>query len=75
MNKEEQIIESISNFLGIDHKKINKFCNLTSDLGLKENKKADLIWQIEAEYGKNIRKSTSSSFQTIGDLIEYIEKY
>lgn len=71
----KEIIELISNILEIDKSELNENTNLTSDLDIESLDLVDLIAAFEKKYNLIIPDNDIKNFQTIKDIIEYLENH
>ncbi len=71
---EEKVINIISNVCEIDKKDIKSDSNLVNDLGLESLDVVDLVVAFEKEFNIKIDDKDIKQFQTIKDIVNYLEK-
>lgn len=69
-----EVIKIISDIAEIPIKKINLDSNLMSDLELSSLDLVTLISEFEEKYNVTVNDNDIKNLQTVGDIIEYIEK-
>ncbi len=69
----DEIINLIANVLQIPKEKIQEKTNLIKDLELESLDIVDLIGAFEEKYGIEILDQDIKKFQTVADIIKYIE--
>ncbi len=62
----------ISVHLGVDEAEINEESHLQGDLNADPLSIADLIVNLEKEFDIRIPQETSTKFQTVGDILNFI---
>lgn len=70
----EQIKKIICNFVEIDPDEITEKSILRTEIGLNSLDCVSLAQELEAEYGASIPNKAITSFKTVGDIIDYVEK-
>ena len=70
----EKVREIIANQLNVDAATITLETHLVDDLGADSLDAVDLIMAIEDEYGIEIPDEDAEKFQTVGDLVRYVEE-
>lgn len=68
----DKVVEIISDQLGIDKDNITSETNLVDDLGADSLDIVSLIMAMEEEFGLEFPEDEADSFQTVGDVVEYI---
>lgn len=69
----ETLKEIITMYADIDPDKINENSSLRSDLGLNSLVLMNMIVEVEDHYDIEIPEEDIMNFDTIGDVIEYLE--
>ena len=70
----EQFRKIITDYVEIDPMTITEETSLRSDLGVNSYELMNLIVTVEDTFGVEIPDREFVTFQTVGDLIAYIEK-
>ena len=70
---EERIIEIISQYSGLDKEDITLDSDIIQDLELSSFDVTELACELEDEFGLEVPDRKISSFQTVRDVVEYIE--
>lgn len=70
----EETISLIASVLEIPKEKITEKTNLINDLELESLDLVDLVAAFEEKYNIEILDKDIKSLQTVGDIINYIEK-
>ncbi len=70
----EETISLIASILEIPKEKITEKTNLINDLELESLDLVDLVAAFEEKYNIEILDKDIKSLQTVGDIINYIEK-
>lgn len=70
----KEIINLISEVLEINEEKISENTNLVTDLDVESLDLVDLIAAFEKKYNFEIPDKDIKNLQTVGDIINYIEK-
>ena len=70
-----KVINLIAETLDVDKEKLNEKTNLVEDLDVESLDLVDLVGAFEEEFGVEIQDKDIKSLQTVGDIIEYIEKH
>ena len=68
----KEVIDTISETLGIDKKEIKKDTNLAKDLNLDSLDLVDLVAAFEKKYKCEIPDKDVKQFQTVQDIVDYI---
>ena len=71
---EEKVINIISSVCEIDKKDIKLDSNLVNDLELESLDVVDLVVAFEKEFNIKIDDKDIKQFQTVEDIVEYLEK-
>ncbi len=70
----DEVKEIIISELNCDANKVTPECNLKDDLGADSIDAVSIIMDIEDKYGISIDEDTARSFQTVADLVAFIDK-
>lgn len=60
--------------LQVKEELITKEAVLSQDLNINSIELADLVYQFEEKFGISVEDEDASSFITVGDVVEYLEK-
>lgn len=71
---EERVINIISSVCEIDKKDIKLDSNLVNDLELESLDVVDLVVAFEKEFSIKIDDKDIKQFQTVEDIVKYLEK-
>lgn len=71
----EKVINILSEYTDFPVEKMNKNTELENDMGLNSLDVINLIVTFEDEFGIEIPDRIISSFHTIGDISDYLEKH
>lgn len=69
----DKIINIISNYQGIEKEKITLQSDLIKDLGLSSFDITELVCAFEDEFGLEIPDRKIRTFQTVEDIVKFIE--
>lgn len=69
-----KVVELIANQLPVKKEDIRRESNLTSDLGADSANVMILIMDIEQEFDVEVDDSMLEKIQTVGDIVDYLEK-
>lgn len=69
----DEVKEIISSELNCDKNKITPECNLKEDLGADSIDAVSIIMDIEDKYGVSIDEDTARGFNTVQDLVSFID--
>ena len=71
------VFEKVKSFvveqLGVDPDKVEMDTNLMKDLEADSLDAVEIILAVEDEYGLDIPDETAEKFETVRDLVEYVE--
>lgn len=67
---EERIVECIARQLGVRPENVESGSSIVDDLGADSLDFAELIMEVESEFGISINEGDAENIETIGDLIE-----
>lgn len=70
-----KVINLIAETLDVDKGKLNEKTNLVEDLDVESLDLVDLVGAFEEEFGVVIQDKDIKGLQTVGDIVEYIEKH
>ncbi len=70
----EKVQDIIVDGLGIEKEKITMESSLSDDLGADSLDAVELIMAIEEEFDISIEDEDAQTLQTVGQIVEYIEK-
>ena len=70
----EKVQDIVAEGLGIDKATITMESDLSNDLGADSLDAVELIMAIEEEFDINIEDEDAQALQTVGQIVEYIEK-
>ena len=70
----DEIKDIIINQLQVDESEVTMDTNLMKDLSADSLDAVEIIMAIEEEYGIEIPDEDAETFQTVGDLVRYVEE-
>ena len=71
----EKIKKIISEQLEVDQSIITDGASITGDLGADSLDTVELVMEFEKEFGIQVADEEAEKFQTVGDVINYIEAH
>lgn len=71
----ERVIDILSEFTLLEREKIAKDSGLVNDLGLNSLDVINVVVAFEEEFDIEIPDSKIKELVTVGDIVEYLEKY
>jgi acyl carrier protein len=71
----EKIREIIVEQLGVDESMVTMETNLMKDLEADSLDAVEIIMAIEEEYGIEVPDENAEKFQTVADLVKYVEAH
>ncbi|MGI6177448.1 MAG: acyl carrier protein [Eubacterium sp.] len=71
----EKIREIIVEQLGVDESMVTMETNLMKDLEADSLDAVEIIMAIEEEYGIEVPDEDAEKFQTVADLVKYVENH
>ena len=71
---EQRVIQIVVNQLGVPAEKVTRSAGFTADLGADSLDTVELIMALEEEFGQEVPETDAEKLQTVGDVIDYIEK-
>ena len=60
--------------LGVDESEVTMAASFSNDLGADSLDTVELIMELEKEFGISIPEDQSANFDTVGSVVEFIEK-
>ena len=69
----EKLKELLVEELQIDEKDITLDAELSKDLNINSIEQADLVMMCEEKFGIEISEDDSNDFNTVGDVVNYLE--
>ena len=70
---ESRVIKCVMDELDEQKAEVNAGSNLVNDLGMDSLDRIELAMKIEAEFDLEINDESFDSFQTVGDIITFID--
>ena len=70
----EKVCEILAEFTKVEMHKITPEMKIMRDLGMSSCDILDAVIRFEEEFGIAVANSMISTFLTVGDVVEYIEK-
>lgn len=70
----DEIKDIIIEQLQVDESEVTMDTNLMKDLSADSLDAVEIIMAIEEEYGMEIPDEDAETFQTVGDLVRYVEE-
>ena len=70
----EKIVDKLSEYLQVDKSRITMDTNIRTDLGADSLTVVELLSALEQEYGITIPDDVVESLETVGSLVDYLEK-
>ena len=70
----DEIKDIIIEQLQVDESEVTMDTNLMKDLSADSLDAVEIIMPIEEEYGMEIPDEDAETFQTVGDLVRYVEE-
>lgn len=71
----ERVIDIVAEQLGVEKDKITPETSFVNDLGADSLDTVELVMELEEEFDINIPDDAAEKIQTVGQAIEFIEKY
>lgn len=71
---EEQVINIVSEQLGVEKKNIKRESNFVNDLGADSLDTVELVMELEDEFEIKIPEDAAEKIQTVGQAIDHIEE-
>ncbi len=70
---QEKVVKIIVNKLGVKESEVTPEATFTGDLGADSLDTVELVMEFEKEFGIQVADEDAEKFQTVGDVINYIE--
>ncbi len=70
----EKIVDKLSEYLKVDKSKITMDTNIKTDLNADSLTVVELLFELEQEYNITIPDDVMESLETVGGLVDYLEK-
>lgn len=71
---EEQVINIVSEQLGVEKKNIKRESHFVNDLGADSLDTVELVMELEDEFETKIPEEEAEKIQTVGEAVDFIEK-
>lgn len=71
---QERVIDIVAEQLGVNKEQITPETSFVNDLGADSLDTVELVMELEEEFDINIPDDAADKIQTVGQVIEYIEK-
>ena len=68
------IVDKLSEYLKVDKSKITMDTNIKTDLNADSLTVVELLFELEQEYNITIPDDVMESLETVGGLVDYLEK-
>ena len=70
---QEKVVKIIVDKLGVKESEVTPEATFTGDLGADSLDTVELVMEFEKEFGVQVEDEAAEKFQTVGDVISYIE--
>ena len=70
---QEKVVKSIVDKLGVKESEVTPEATFTGDLGADSLDTVELVMEFEKAFGVQVADEDAEKFQTVGDVINYIE--
>ena len=70
----ERVIDIVADQMGVEKEKVSTATHFVNDLGADSLDIVELVMELEEEFDINIPDDAAERTQTVGQVIEYIEK-
>ena len=70
---QEKVVKIIVDKLGVKESEVTPEATFTGDLGADSLDTVELVMEFEKEFGVQVEDDAAVKFQTVGDVISYIE--
>ena len=70
---QEKVVKIIVDKLGVKESEVTPEATFTGDLGADSLDTVELVMEFEKEFGIQVADEEAEKFQTVGDVITYIE--
>ena len=72
---QEKVVKIIVDKLSVPASEVTPEATLTGDLGADSLDTVELVMEFEKEFGIQVADEEAEKFQTVGDVINYIEAH
>ena len=72
---QEKVVKVIVDKLGINEESVTPEATLVGDLGADSLDTVEISMALEAEFGLDKLEEEAEKFQTVGDIVAYIEEH
>ncbi|MBR4968850.1 MAG: acyl carrier protein [Alistipes sp.] len=70
---QEKVVKIIVDKLGVKESEVTLDATFTGDLGADSLDTVELVMEFEKEFGVQVEDEAAEKFQTVGDVVAYIE--
>ncbi len=74
-NIQERVVKIIVDKLSVKESEVTPEATFTGDLGADSLDTVELVMDFEKEFGIQVADEDAEKFQTVGDVINYIEEH
>ncbi len=72
---QEKVVKIIVDKLGVKESEVTPEATFTGDLGADSLDTVELVMEFEKAFGIQVEDEAAEKFQTVGDVIAYIEEH
>ena len=72
---QEKVVKIIVDKLGVKESEVTPEATFTGDLGADSLDTVELVMEFEKEFGVQVEDEAAEKFQTVGDVVAYIEEH
>ena len=72
---QEKVVKIIVDKLGVKESEVTPEATFTGDLGADSLDTVELVMEFEKAFGVKVADEDAEKFQTVGDVITYIEEH
>ena len=72
---QEKVVKIVVDKLGVKESEVTPEATFTGDLGADSLDTVELVMEFEKEFGIQVADEEAEKFQTVGDVITYIEAH
>ena len=72
---QEKVVKIIVDKLGVKESEVTPEATFTGDLGADSLDTVELVMEFEKAFGVQVEDEAAEKFQTVGDVIAYIEEH
>ena len=72
---QERVVKIIVDKLGVKESEVTPEATFTGDLGADSLDTVELVMEFEKAFGVQVEDEAAEKFQTVGDVIAYIEEH